>query len=102
MCFTAAKWKREEVQDHKFDFVDVDEFYQNSCIRKIKYSFVFLIVLKSVLVYIADLWTAGILLIYNEWSSSVQPRIPFTISKWVYVACILMSFTLLAWEMKKA
>ncbi|CAG8735623.1 16198_t:CDS:1, partial [Acaulospora morrowiae] len=48
------KWQREEVQDHKFDFVDVDEFQNNSLLMQLKYSVVFMIVLKSVLVYIAD------------------------------------------------
>ncbi|CAG8605409.1 2200_t:CDS:2 [Acaulospora colombiana] len=102
MCFSAAKWKREEVQDHKFDFVDVADFYEDSILRKLKYSVLFMIVLKSILVYIADMWTAGILLIFDRWGSSVQPKIPFFISKWIYVGCIFMSFLLLAWDIKKA
>ncbi|CAG8496168.1 8795_t:CDS:2 [Paraglomus occultum] len=102
MCFSAAKWKREKVQDHKFDFVDVNEFKERSFIRRIKYSFVFMVVLKSVLVYIADLWTAGILLIFNDWSSAVKPKVPIYISKWIFLGCIFMSFALLAWDMKKA
>jgi hypothetical protein len=57
------KWKREQVADHKFDFIDVDEFYDNSCWTKMKYMMIFLSVIKSTLTYLADLWTAGILLI---------------------------------------
>ncbi|CAG8441903.1 2518_t:CDS:2 [Ambispora gerdemannii] len=106
MCCQTAKWKlerdREQVQDHKFEFVDVNEFKQRNCLRKLKYSFVFGVVLKSVLVYIADLWTAGILLIFNEWNSAVKPKIPFDVSKWIFLGCIFMSFILLAWDMKKA
>ena len=102
MCLSTAKWKREKVQDHKFDFVDVNDFKERSFIRRIKYSFVFMVVLKSVLVYIADLWTAGILLIFNDWSSSVKPKVPIYISKWIFLGCIFMSFALLAWDMKKA
>ncbi|CEI97169.1 hypothetical protein RMCBS344292_11306 [Rhizopus microsporus] len=76
------KWKRELVSDHKFDFIDIDEFYNTSCI--------------------ADIWTACTLLIYNKWSLSTQPKIPFYISKWIYVGCIILSFILLAWEIRKA
>ncbi|KAG1176318.1 hypothetical protein G6F70_006435 [Rhizopus microsporus] len=54
------KWKRELVSDHKFDFIDIDEFYNTSCI--------------------ADIWTACTLLIYNKWSLSTQPKIPFYIT----------------------
>ncbi|KAG2236755.1 hypothetical protein INT48_006939 [Thamnidium elegans] len=55
----------------------------------------------STLVYGADLWSAGILLIYDHWSLSTQPKIPFEISKWIYVGCIVISFMLLAWEIRK-
>ncbi|CAG8563225.1 10947_t:CDS:2 [Acaulospora morrowiae] len=102
MCFSTAKWKREEVQDHKFDFVDVSDFYESSILRKFKYSILFMVVLKSILVYMADMWTAGILLIFDRWSSAIQPKIPFFISKWIYVGCIFFSFLLLAWDIKKA
>ncbi|CAG8432823.1 11503_t:CDS:2 [Diversispora eburnea] len=102
MCCSKASWKRGHVQDHKFDFVDIDEFYERSCIRKLKYLFVWLIVLKSVAVYIADMWTAGILLIFDRWGSAVQPKIPFYISKWIYVGCIFVSFILLGLDMRKA
>jgi hypothetical protein len=57
------KWKREQVADHKFDFIDIEEFYDPSCWTKMKYMVIFLSVIKSTLTYLADLWTAGILLI---------------------------------------
>ncbi|CAO3661204.1 unnamed protein product [Umbelopsis ramanniana] len=62
------KWKREQVADHKFDFIDIDEFYDPSCWTKTKYMMIFLSVIKSTLTYLADLWTAGILL------SQVDPQ----------------------------
>ncbi|CAI2167112.1 16117_t:CDS:2 [Funneliformis geosporum] len=103
-CCKPSKWRseRKEVQDHKFDFVDIDDFYENSFTRKLKYSLVFLVVLKTILVYVADLWTAGILLIFDRWGSTVKPKIPFFVSKWIYVIAILMSFIILAWDIKKA
>ncbi|CAG8708336.1 13302_t:CDS:2, partial [Racocetra persica] len=102
MCFSAAKWKREHVKDHKFDFIDVDSFEEHTCSSWIGYFFVMLMILKSVLVHIADIWTAGILLIFDHWSNSIQPPIPFSVSKWIFVTCIFMSFALLLWEIKKA
>jgi Fungal potassium channel len=56
------KWKREQVSDHKFDFIDIEEFYDPGCWTKMKYMMIFLSVIKSTLTYLADLWTAGILL----------------------------------------
>jgi hypothetical protein len=102
MCCQKAKWKREVVQDHKFDFVDVKEFKKNDAFIIIKYLFLYFVICKIVLVYIADLWTAGSLLILDSWSSTITPAIPFIYSKWIYVGCIFMSFLLLAIDWKKA
>ncbi|CAG8556809.1 3984_t:CDS:2, partial [Scutellospora calospora] len=104
MCFSTAKWKREEVRDHKFAFIDVDSFNDKKLcsIKRIQYAFIFLVILKTVLVYIADVWTAVILLIFNRWSSTVNPAIPIYISKWIYVGCIFASFILLVLEARKA
>src|ERR1051325_1340069 len=102
MCFQRAKWHREVVKEHKFDFVCTEDFKTNDVITRIKYIILYLIVIKIVLVYVADLWTAGILLIFNSWSSAIKPTIPLEISKWIYVGCIFMSFLLLLWDWKKA
>ncbi|KAI9484136.1 MAG: hypothetical protein EXX96DRAFT_648776 [Benjaminiella poitrasii] len=95
------KWKRELVPDHKFDFIDIEEFREHSFMLVIRYFILLCSVIISFLVYGADLWSAAILLIYDKWSLSTQPEIPFYISKWIYVACIALSFMLLAWEIRK-
>ncbi|KAL1915896.1 uncharacterized protein VTP21DRAFT_6284 [Calcarisporiella thermophila] len=124
MCGGRARWKREVVEEHKFDYVDIDEFYDSRCFTKFKYTFVFLVnaydisififrflpctlfvklFLKSVLVYAADMQTAVFLLIHNKWSSaSVEPKIPFEISKWIFVGCIIFSFLLLGYDFFRA
>ncbi|EGF83407.1 hypothetical protein BATDEDRAFT_34164 [Batrachochytrium dendrobatidis JAM81] len=61
-CCEPAKWKREEIADHKFDYVDVDDFVEDSPMAKFSYSFVFLFTLKSILVYMADLGVLVLLL----------------------------------------
>ncbi|KAJ3031151.1 UNVERIFIED_CONTAM: hypothetical protein HDU68_006282 [Siphonaria sp. JEL0065] len=48
-------WKREEIPDHKFDYLDVDEFIDDNWLRKLQYSFIFFLTVKSVLVYTADI-----------------------------------------------
>lgn len=99
-----VKWKREKVQDHKFDFVDVQEFEKKGFDNKIKYSYVFLIVLKSVLVYLADLYNAGGLILSDlgdKWGG-INPKIPFSISRWVFLGSVVVSFILLFIEVRKA
>lgn len=59
------KWKRELVSDHKFDFMDVDSFRDRTCLLTIRYMILLCSVFISTLVYGADLWSAGILLIYD-------------------------------------
>ncbi|KAG0372254.1 hypothetical protein BGX24_000495 [Mortierella sp. AD032] len=105
-------WKRQKVQDHKFDFIDVEDYVDNSPWRKFKYSLVFAIVIKGILIYCADLWTAVNLLVAGTWTSNLglndgqiqfqSIKISFEIYKWVFAACIILSFILLAWDMKKA
>lgn len=59
------KWKRELVSDHKFDFMDTDSFRERTCLLTIRYLMLLCSVAVSTLVYSADLWSAGILLIYD-------------------------------------
>ncbi|KAJ3216263.1 hypothetical protein HK099_005932 [Clydaea vesicula] len=60
-CCGEADWKREQIADHKFDYINVDDFITDSVFSYIKYFWLFLITLKSILVYMADV---GIVIIY--------------------------------------
>jgi hypothetical protein len=102
MC-SGAKWKREAVAEHKFTNVDVNVFYESSLIRKIQYSFIFLILLKSFSMYTIDIWTAALLVYRGEPDPAGKVNTsPFKYSRWVFVASILMSFILLGLEWFKA
>lgn len=108
------------VRDHKFDYVDMDEFYDPSCVGYISYGFVFLMILKSVAVYLADLWSASMLALYLSMYARTHsayhlvsllalgnelyadPVIPSETSKWIFLASIIASFLLLGWDMFKA
>ncbi|CAO3599148.1 unnamed protein product [Absidia cylindrospora] len=99
---SGPKWKREFVHDHKFDYIDLTEFRTRNCWIFLRYLFMYITIIVSFAAYCADIWTACILLIYNQWSLSSPPKIPLYISKWIYVACIALSFILLAWDIRKA
>ncbi|KAJ3031152.1 UNVERIFIED_CONTAM: hypothetical protein HDU68_006283 [Siphonaria sp. JEL0065] len=53
-CCDAAKWQREDYPDHKFDYIDLEDHINDNWTSKLKYSFIFFLTLKSVLVYAAD------------------------------------------------
>ena len=40
---------------HRFDYIDIDEYASNLIVAKISYSGIFILTLKSVLVYMADI-----------------------------------------------
>ncbi|THH17963.1 hypothetical protein EW146_g2965 [Bondarzewia mesenterica] len=106
-------WKREIVQDHKFDFVDTREFTDNGCGMRMKYLWLYIIVLKSFLVYVSDIFTAITMLTTSSWSSQINKNcpqtetngcvfIPFSVGQWLFVGCIIFSFLLLAYEARKS
>lgn len=108
-----ASWKREAVTNHRFDFIDTREFHDGSCGAKAKYAFLYLIVLKSFLVYVSDIFTAITMLTTTSWTSSIYKNcppdetngcvtIPFNIGKWIFFGCIVTGFVLFAWEVRKS
>ncbi|KIK06809.1 hypothetical protein K443DRAFT_674096 [Laccaria amethystina LaAM-08-1] len=110
MC-GGPKWKREVVPDHKFDFVDTREFSDNGFMMRMKYMWLYIIVLKSFLVYVSDIFSAITMLSTNNWSNEIFKEcqnidgcffIPFDTGKWLFVGCIIFSFLLLAYESRKA
>ncbi|RKP10108.1 hypothetical protein THASP1DRAFT_8937, partial [Thamnocephalis sphaerospora] len=101
MCCSAAKWKREEVPDHKFDFVDVNDFKDGSLIRRFLYLVLFALIIKNILVIAADVWTAYLLIRFNNWSRSISNPDLLKYGRWVFFASIIFSFLLILWELRK-
>ncbi|KAJ7791325.1 hypothetical protein B0H14DRAFT_2935855 [Mycena olivaceomarginata] len=103
MC-GGPKWKREVVQDHKFDFISVADFRDNGFKMRSKYIFLFLIFFKSFAVYMSDIFTAITMLTTKNWSNQIFNEctdkstgcvfIPFNTGKWLFVGCIIFSFLL--------
>ena len=63
----------------------------------------YILVLKSFLVYVSDIFTAVTMLSTTSWSNQIFQNctnvrgcvaIPFAVGKWLFVACILFSFLL--------
>ncbi|THV08666.1 hypothetical protein K435DRAFT_708645 [Dendrothele bispora CBS 962.96] len=110
MCCGGPKWKREVVPDHKFDFVDTREFTDNGFMMRMKYLWLYIIVLKSFLVYISDISTAITMLTTSSWRNEIFNTcqdlgcvsIPYNVGKWLFVGCIIFSFLLLGYEARKA
>ncbi|KAG0216393.1 hypothetical protein BGX28_002863 [Mortierella sp. GBA30] len=107
-----AHWKREKVQDHKFDFINVEDFVDNSCWRQFRYLLVFAVIIRGILVYCSDIFTA-VNLLTNENSNAFITsqgldlgvdglKLPFNAYKYLFTACIVFGFILLALEIRRA
>ncbi|KAG9320504.1 hypothetical protein KVV02_000163 [Mortierella alpina] len=107
----SAHWKREKVQDHKFDFINVDDFIDNSCWRQFRYTLVFAAIIRGILVYCSDIFTAVNLLTNGNSSSFVDKKgvdlagivnLPLNYFRYIFTGCIIFGFLLLALEMRRA
>jgi len=68
-----------------------------------RYLWVYILVLKSFLVYVADIFTAVTMLSTKSWANSIFQNckqlsgcvaIPFSVGRWLFVGCIIFSFLL--------
>ncbi|KAG0233073.1 hypothetical protein BGW41_001641 [Actinomortierella wolfii] len=109
-----ARWKREQVQDHKFDFINVEDFIDNSCWRQFCYCMIFVVVIRGILVYCADIFTA-VNLLANQNPDTFFPvdketgdyelgfiKLPFAVYKYLFTGCIVLGLLLLAWDIRRA
>jgi hypothetical protein len=49
----------------------------------------------SISIYVVDTFLAINLLAFNKWAGQIEPAIPFTISRWIFAGCIILSYILL-------
>ncbi|KIV99350.1 uncharacterized protein PV09_09008 [Verruconis gallopava] len=100
MGYFSGREERGEVQEQqKWDYITLSDFRGNSCGHFFSYLWLWILVFITIGVYVADTFTAVKLLVFNEWSSQVKPAIPFTVAKWIFSGCIILSWALaiLAW-----
>ncbi|KAF3905217.1 hypothetical protein ABW21_db0201794 [Orbilia brochopaga] len=86
-------------QKQKWDYINLDDFKTRSCWSPVAYFFFFANVFVGIAVVAADCYTAVNLLIFNRWSSKIDPFVPFSISKWIFAGCILFSFVLIGFSL---
>lgn len=96
---------------HRQWFHDAHEVYTLQHCRLLiltpreRYLWLYIIVLKSFLVYVSDIFTAITMLSTNGWSNEIFNQcdkqeidgcvaIPFQTGKWLFVGCIIFSFLL--------
>jgi hypothetical protein len=107
-CCSAASWKEEEVQDYKFSYIDVNEFVLSNCYYRLKYCFLFLLVMKDILIYMADIFTVVQYLAFGAFDSNpglddLRARWSWIVEalKWAYLGSIFISLVLLLFEIRK-
>ncbi|KAG0354948.1 hypothetical protein BG005_006095 [Podila minutissima] len=96
------KWKTEQVPSHTFEFINIADFHNNSPWARLRYTWVWIMFFKTILVLGGDIWTCTILIISGDWTSDIKPTIDISIARWIFTACILLSFLLLATDFRKA
>ncbi|KAJ9073914.1 Potassium transporter [Entomophthora muscae] len=101
MCnYYATKWKREPINDHKFSFVNIHDFRDFNLCTEFNYLLVILSSLKGFIKYVADIWTALVLLnLTTHTFGSLDGLQKF---KWVFLTSIIFSFLILLWDVRKA
>ncbi|KAF7173299.1 hypothetical protein CNMCM5623_005509 [Aspergillus felis] len=82
-------------REEKWDSVNLDDFKSDSCLTPFSYFLVYVFLLISFAVYGVDTFTAVNLLAFSRWAGSIEPAIPFTVSRWIFAVCIIISFVLL-------
>ncbi|EAW11323.1 uncharacterized protein ACLA_090160 [Aspergillus clavatus NRRL 1] len=85
-------------REEKWDSVNLDDFKSESCLSPFSYFLVYVFLLISIAVYAVDTFTAVNLLVFSRWAGSIEPAIPFKVSRWVFAVCIIISFVLLVFR----
>ncbi|CAM1506385.1 Fc.00g060260.m01.CDS01 [Cosmosporella sp. VM-42] len=97
-CLTHRKKQTEEFPDQKWEYINLRDFKSGGCGTIFAYIYLWLSLIISVAVYAVDSFTAVNLIVFNRWSSKIDPAISLDISKWIFSVCIILSFVNLAWE----
>lgn len=100
-CGNRRKHTRE-FADQKWDYINLRDFKAGGVGPGFAYAYLWCSLIISIAVYSVDSFTAVQLLAFNRWSSSIEPKIPLNISKWIFSGCIIMSFVNLGYESIRA
>ncbi|KAE8151176.1 hypothetical protein BDV25DRAFT_153029 [Aspergillus avenaceus] len=81
--------------EEKWDYINLNDFKSEYCLTPFSYFFLWVFLLISIAVYAVDTFTAVNLLAFSRWAGQIEPAIPFTVSRWIFAVCIIISFVLL-------
>jgi len=81
---------------------NLDEFHSTTCWTPFSYGVLYISVFISISVYAVDIFTAVNLLAFDRWSGQIKPYIPMTYSRWIFAACIILSFIFLFFRWLRA
>ncbi|KAI9672937.1 MAG: hypothetical protein M1817_003101 [Caeruleum heppii] len=101
-CCGSRKKEVEVRQEQKWDYINLSDFRSTSCLTPLSYGILYISLFISIAIYAVDTFLAVKLLAFNRWSGSVEPLVPFRISKVVFATCIILSFVNLAFEWHRA
>jgi hypothetical protein len=97
-CISHRKKQTEEIADQKWDYINLQDFKAKGCGTPFAYAYLWFMLLLSIAVYAVDSFTAINLLVFDEWSSEIEPAIDRNITRWVFSICIILSFLNLGYE----
>ncbi|KAK5729988.1 Potassium transporter [Elasticomyces elasticus] len=86
----------------QWSFITLSDFRRTSAWTPLAYIWLWCMGLVGIAVYAVDTFTAVNLLAFDKWSGQVQPVVPFKYSKWIFAACILLSWLLCFYEWFRA
>lgn len=81
---------------------NLSDFKSSSCWAGFSYVVLYISLIISIAVYVVDTFTAINLIAFDRWAGQVKPTIPFTISRWIFAGCIIVSFILLIYRWWRA
>lgn len=98
--FCAFPWVRPQ-----FDFVDVRDYHSDSFGTRLQYLWLYVLLIKSFMVYLSDLFSAITMLTTKQWSNNIFDQckkqklnncvvVDFSIGKWIFVGCIIFGYLL--------
>lgn len=94
-----SKWKKEHVVDHKFDYLDVDTFRKFTFWNLVKFTMMYAKIMHDLLIFTADI--ASMLLLFYGSIGLIQPAIPISVTKWIYLFCVVSRLLLLIVDAQK-
>lgn len=109
-CVPTAKWKRELVVDHKFAYINMDDYKTKQKSFKLKFVFMILLMLRLLFTFITDILAVVFLFASNRLSntdggailSSVDDDNFRVAAPYIYLACLLASIILFIIDVIKA